>query len=208
VSGAAGFLPAYMVETLLMLNERDPAFGVQVVGLVRSAERAATRFAAYSGRNDLKLIEGDVSDPLVLDGRVDVVIHAASQASPRVYLTDPVGTLAANVIGTRNLLERARRDASEALLFFSSAEVYGEVTPNRVPTDEDAYGYLDPTCVRSCYAESKRLGETMCSAYHHQYGVPTMVVRPFHTMGRGSASTTVASLRISWPTSSPGARSR
>lgn len=43
VSGAAGFLPAYMVETLVMLNERDPAFGPQVVGLVRSAERAATR---------------------------------------------------------------------------------------------------------------------------------------------------------------------
>ena len=46
VSGAAGFLPAYMVETLLALNEHDPAFGVKVVGLVRDAGRADARSRA------------------------------------------------------------------------------------------------------------------------------------------------------------------
>jgi UDP-glucuronate decarboxylase len=50
---------------------------------------------------------------------------------------------------------------------------------------EDDYGYLDPLNVRSCYAESKRLGETLCNAWSHQYGVETRIARIFHTYGPG-----------------------
>jgi dTDP-glucose 4,6-dehydratase len=39
--------------------------------------------------------------------------------------------------------------------------------------------------VRACYAESKRMGETMCVAWHQQYGIPAHIVRPFHTYGPG-----------------------
>ncbi len=183
ISGAAGFLPAYMVETLLFLNESDPDFRVRVVGLVRNLDRARVRFDAYAGRGDLHLIEQDVSAPLELDERCEVIVHAAGQASPRFYDTDPVGTIDSAVLGTRSLLERARRDDSETVLVFSSGEVYGET--QTVPTTEDDYGPLDPTRVRSCYGESKRLAETLCVAYRHQYGVPVKLVRPYHTYGPG-----------------------
>lgn len=183
ISGAAGFLPAYMVETLLFLNESNPDFRVRVVGLVRNLDRARVRFDAYAGRGDLHLIEQDVSAPLELDERCEVIVHAAGQASPRFYDTDPVGTIDSAVLGTRSLLERARRDDSETVLVFSSGEVYGET--ETVPTTEDDYGPLDPTRVRSCYGESKRLAETLCVAYRHQYGVPVKVVRPYHTYGPG-----------------------
>jgi UDP-glucuronate decarboxylase len=183
VSGAAGFLPAYMVEALLYRNEIDPAFGVRVVGLVRNPDRARERFAGYAGRRDLELVAHDVTAALAPGIGGDVIVHAASQASPRFYETDPVGTIAANTLGTQHLLERAREAGAEGFLFFSSGEVYGE--PPVVPTPEDRYGYLDPTRVRSCYGESKRLGETLCVAYHHQHGVPATIVRPFHTYGPG-----------------------
>jgi nucleoside-diphosphate-sugar epimerase len=39
--------------------------------------------------------------------------------------------------------------------------------------------------VRSCYAESKRMGENMTACWHHQFGLSTVVVRPFHTYGPG-----------------------
>lgn len=185
VSGAAGFLPAYLVETLLYLNESRPGYGLRVVGLVRDLERAAHRFEAYAGRDDLALLRHDVSEPLRFEGRVDVVIHAASQASPVFYDVDPVGTLEPNVLGTHHLLERARADEARGFLFFSSGEVYGRLAPEDIPTREDRYGYLDPTLARSCYGESKRMGETLCAAYHHQHGVPTTMVRPYHTYGPG-----------------------
>ncbi len=91
--------------------------------------------------------------------------------------------MSANTLGTAQLLELARKHQAEGFLYFSSAEVYGE--PTRVPTSESDYGFLDPLAVRSCYAESKRMGENMCVSWHHQYGVPAKIVRPFHTYGPG-----------------------
>jgi len=186
VTGASGFLPAYMVETLLQLNQGLLSSApLRVIGLVRDRDRARARFASYLNTGHLRIIEQDVCDPLSIDGPVDFVIHAASQASPRFYGSDPVGTLSANVIGTRNLLELAREKKSSGFLFFSSGDVYGNVAPTQIPTREDVFGMLDPTDVRSCYGESKRVGETMCVCWAHQYRVPATIVRPFHTYGPG-----------------------
>ncbi|MDB4887190.1 MAG: dTDP-glucose 46-dehydratase [Gemmatimonadetes bacterium] len=187
VSGANGFLPAYLVESLLYRNESSGAAPTSVIALVRNAARAEQRFARYLGRDDLTLLVQDVTEPARITGPVHVIVHAASQASPKYYSTDPVGTLSANVLGTHHLLSLARAKRSERFLYFSSGEVYGEVGASQVPTRETDYGYLDPTAVRSCYAESKRLGETMCVAWAHQFGVPASIVRPFHTYGPGMA---------------------
>jgi UDP-glucuronate decarboxylase len=185
VTGANGFLPAYLVETLLYLNEKRQAHPTRVIGLVRNLDRALTRFSAYHDRSDLQWIVQDVCNPIVLDGQVDYIIHAASQASPRYYGIDPVGTLAPNVLGTYHLLNLAREKSVKGFLFFSSGEIYGQVDPNLIPTREDSYGTLDCATVRSCYAESKRMGETMCVSWAHQYNVPVKIVRPFHTYGPG-----------------------
>ena len=186
VSGANGFLPAYMVETLLYLNEKqNKSNPTTVIALVRNKKRALERFSAYQGRTDLRFLVQDVCQPAVLSESVHFVIHAASQASPKFYGSDPAGTLLANVLGTLHLLNLAKDKGSEAFLFFSSGEVYGRLDPGQIPTKEDVYGYVDPTDVRSCYGESKRLGETMCVAWAHQYRVPAKIVRPFHTYGPG-----------------------
>jgi nucleoside-diphosphate-sugar epimerase len=85
------------------------------------------------------------------------------------------------------LLEHAVKSQAEKFLFFSSGEVYGvPVDPSQLLSEQD-YGYIDPMNVRSCYAESKRIGETMCAAWAHQHGLHTTVVRPFHTYGPGMA---------------------
>ena len=185
ITGANGFLPAYMVETLLYLNDRKLNKPVNVLGLVRNRAKALKRFSHYEGRKDFELLVQDAAAPVIADRKIDYIVHAASQASPKYFGTDPVGTLLPNVLGTYHLLELARKNAVEGFLFFSSGEVYGEVDERKVPTKEDDYGYLDPTNIRSCYAESKRIGETMCVSWHHQYAVPAKIVRPFHTYGPG-----------------------
>jgi len=187
ISGANGFLPAYMVETLLYLNQQKSGRDkTKVIGIVRNREKSFARFAHYRGRSDLELRIQDVCAPLIIsEEQIDYIIHAASQASPKYYGTDPVGTLSPNVMGTANLLNLARERNAEGFLFFSSGEVYGEVDASRIPTKEDCYGYVDPTSVRSCYAESKRMGETMCVSWYHQYNVPAKIIRPFHTYGPG-----------------------
>lgn len=183
VSGAAGFLPAYMVETLAALNARGAS--IRVVGLVRNLEKARARLGHLTSLG-VKLMQQDIVDPLRADlPKADFIVHAASQASPRFYGLDPLGTIAANTTGTQHMLRHAKRSDCWSFLFFSSGEVYGVPLDDSKHLAETDYGYLDPATVRACYAESKRLGETLCVSWHHQFGVPARIVRPFHTYGPG-----------------------
>lgn len=182
ITGASGFLPAYLVETLLHLN-RTRDLDVHITALVRNRENYVMRFARHLDNRNLSVLVQDVSKPISLSLPHHFIIHAASQASPKFYGIDPVGTLSANVLGTMQLLELARKHPVISFMYFSSGEVYGET--QRVPTKESDYGYIDPTSIRSCYAESKRMGENMCVSWHAQYQVPTKIVRPFHTYGPG-----------------------
>lgn len=185
ITGANGMLPAYMVETLLYLNETRFEQKSRVIALVRNGEKAARRFAHYRDRGDLHILVQDVCSPVLVDTKIDIIIHAASQASPKYYGVDPVGTLMSNVSGTQIMLELARRSDCKAFLFFSSGEVYGTANASGMPVREDGYGAVDPLDIRACYPESKRMGETMCLAWMRQYGVATKIVRPFHTYGPG-----------------------
>lgn len=186
VAGAAGFLPAYMVETLLYLNDNFSC-DCRVIALVRSPEKAALRFGRYVERPDLVLIPGDVAFPPKTLPRADIVIHAASPASPKHFGRSPVGVMSANLLGMNSLLDLARLWGSEAFLYFSSGEVYGQLTASAPPAKENHYGYVDILDVRSCYAESKRAAETLGVSYWVEFGVPCKIVRPFHTYGPGMA---------------------
>ena len=187
VSGANGFLPAYMVETLLYLVDKKIITGLKILALVRNLTKAKTRFKYHINRNELFFINQDVCNLFEIHDKIDFIIHAASQASPKYFGTDPVGTLKANTVGTINLLNIARINNIESFLFFSTSEVYGLMSDDKIPIRENEYGYLDPINVRSCYSESKRMGETICVSYLHQYNIPVKIIRPFHIYGPGMA---------------------
>jgi nucleoside-diphosphate-sugar epimerase len=185
ITGANGFLPAYMVETLYFLANNSIVGNLKILALVRNKAKAEKRFLHLSNDNHFQLVVQDVCSPVTLCEPVHFIIHAASQASPKYYGIDPVGTLKANVIGTVNMCELARNNPIDSMLYFSSGEVYGEIDENIKNVSETEYGYLDPVNVRSCYGESKRMGENICVSYMHQYGVPVKIVRPAHTYGPG-----------------------
>ena len=158
ITGANGFLPAYMVETLLLLNNDILKYSpCKVIALVRNEKHTKERFSNYLSDENLKIIVQDVANEINLIEKIDYIVHAASPASPKYYNIDPVGVIMPNVLGTKNTLELARKNNIEGYLYFSSGEVYGQLDDGEVIT-EDNYGYLDPTTVRACYGESKRMG--------------------------------------------------
>jgi len=185
ITGANGFLPAYMVETLLSLNQNilcdRPC---RVIALVRNEAHAKQRFNTYLNNNRFCLLVQDVSEPIQVAEKIDYIVHAASPASPKYYNNDPVGVIIPNVLGTKNTLDLAVANKVDGYLYFSSGEVYGELPAGEVMT-EDNYGYLDPMAVRACYGESKRMGENLCVSYGHQFKMPVKIVRPGHTYGPG-----------------------
>jgi UDP-glucuronate decarboxylase len=184
ITGANGFVPAYMLETLLFLNDVRQA-DIRVIALVRNPEKASKRLGHLYHRPDLAMVVQDVRSPYTGPSEVNFVIHAASQASPRFYGIDPAGTFETNVTGTLRMLEVARDARSEGFLFFSSGEVYGRQSNLSHPVREVDFGSLDPIDLRSCYAEGKRAGESLCACWRAQYGVPAKVVRLSHTYGPG-----------------------
>jgi len=186
VTGANGFIPSYIVYTLLELNnlkfENSP---MTILALVRNKEKAAKKFSQFMLNENFHLIVSDVSQPIQLRENINIIIHAASQASPKYYGTDPVGTLKANTIGTVNMLELARNNGVEKFLYISSGEVYGVLDGSLNMIAESYTGNVDITNVRSCYAESKRMGENMCVCWSHQYGFHVNMLRLAHTYGPG-----------------------
>lgn len=184
ISGASGFLPTYIVEVLLYLNETKQ-LNIRILGLVRNIEKAKEKFLHHKENKNLILISQDVCDKIEIDEKIDFIIHAASQATPKIFSKDPVGTITPNVIGTSNLLNLAADKKVECFLFFSTTGVYGFVDEKSYPIKEDCFGSLNPTDLASCYIESKRMGENMCVAWMHQYGVPIKIVRPAITYGPG-----------------------
>lgn len=187
VTGAGGFLGGYLIRVLLGLHAAGcVAQPIRVLALVRDADRGRARLMEQSTNPDLEFHTWNLNDIAIPElGDCNYVIHAASQASPRFYGADPIGTLMPNAVGTASLLQALQRCPDpRGFLFVSTSEVYGQVDGERT-LDETDFGRLDPATVRACYAESKRLGETLCVAWHQQYGLPTYIVRPFHTYGPG-----------------------
>jgi UDP-glucuronate decarboxylase len=193
ITGGAGFLGHYFVQAALywnthINNDGSPIHVVVFDNFVRGMPDWLSRL---EGDRNLTLVRHDIRNPLPADiGDVQFVIHAASIASPTYYKRDPIGTMDANVNGLRMLLEYARDQKRkdkpvEGFLFFSSSEIYGDPTPDNIPTPETYRGFVSCTGPRACYDEAKRYGETLCVNFAHQFDIPVKVARPFNNYGPG-----------------------
>ncbi len=134
--------------------------------------------------HEFDIISGRVGD-IPECKSADFVIHMASIASPTFYRQHPIETLDANIWGLRSLLEYYKERDIAGFLFFSSSELYGDPSPDRIPTDEEYRGNVSATGPRACYDESKRFGETMCGLFARKYNMPIGVARPFNNYGPG-----------------------
>lgn len=82
------------------------------------------------------------------------MICAASNASPDLYVGDPVGTLCGNILGLKTILDGCVEKQVGRLLYVSSSEVYGPQDTSK-PLSEDLISAVNPVSVRSCYPIGK-----------------------------------------------------
>jgi len=121
-----------------------------------------------------------------IDNKFDIIIHAASIASPVYYRKYPLETIDSNVTGIRKVLDYSKKNNSKVkILYFSTSEIYGDPVYDQIPTPETYRGNVSCIGPRACYDESKRLAETLCYIYSEYFKVPVIVVRPFNNYGPG-----------------------
>ena len=173
VAGGAGFLGSHLCDRLL---ER----GDQVLCVDDHSSSDGNNLAALLGQNRFTFIHHDVVQPFGQLPKIDEIYNLASPASPPHYQIDPVRTLLTNVLGSRNLLEVARRFGAK-IFQASTSEIYGD--PLEHPQTESYRGHVNPIGPRACYDEGKRAAETLFFDYHRCYGLRIRVARIFNTYG-------------------------
>ena len=173
MSGAAGFIGSHFCDRLI-------ADGHEVIALDNLITGSCANIAHLMDHPRFEYREWDVTQPFEIDFQVDGSLHLASLASPKDYLEHPIETLESGSIGTRNMLELARKNGARFLLT-STSECYGD--PLVHPQVESYWGNVNPVGTRSCYDESKRYAEALTMAYHRVHGVRTNIARIFNTYG-------------------------
>lgn len=176
ITGATGLVGAFLTDCLLALSDQN-ALDLRLYALCRNAARAKERFGER-----VNAIAADVSEANALP-ECDYIIHAASNAHPKAFSADPVGTMLANILGVRNLLEHLRAQRHGRLLFVSTGEIYGDNPAIRDGFSETDFGKIDSMNPRACYPESKRAAETLCASYLSQYRVDSVVARLCYVYG-------------------------
>ena len=192
ITGGGGFLGYYLVQTIVHWNDRhNTSQSIHLTVTDNFLRGVPAWLENIEGHKDVEWTTHDVRDPLPNTlPHFQYIIHAASIASPTYYRLHPIETMDANVIGLRNLLEythsrKKQADAVKGMLFFSSSEIYGDPTPEHIPTPETYAGLVSCTGPRACYDESKRYGETLCVNFSRQFGLPVKIARPFNNYGPG-----------------------
>lgn len=177
LSGATGMLGSFLVDVLMEKNQQG--LNLDVFCLGRSKEKAQKRFSKYDSDNKWQFIPYDVNEPLERNdiGQVDFILHLASNTHPLQYSTDPIGTITANIIGLKNMLDFAVEHSVSRFAFASSNEIYGENRGDRELFDEDYCGYINSNTMRAGYPESKRCGEALCQAYLAQKKLDVVIPR-------------------------------
>ena len=180
ITGTAGFIGFHLARLLLVEGFRVQGYdGMTDYYDVRLKQR---RHAMLLQHPNFSAMEGMLEDQARFDAladefRPDVIVHLAAQAGVRYSLENPRAYLDANVIGTFNVMEAARRLAVKHLLMASTSSVYGANTEMPFTETEKADTQL------TIYAATKKANESMAHAYAHLWNLPTTMFRFFTVYG-------------------------
>ena len=180
ITGANGFIAGYLIKLLIFLNI-DKKFKIKIFLTTRNKEKVKKKFINNKTKKFITILDTNLNKKLKISKKVDYILHAASNASPKNYKKFPLETLEPNVLGTYNLLSYAAKFKIESFIFFSSGEVYGN-SKNAVLKEEKLFDF-DPLSLRAAYVEGKKIAETLCYSYFKQKKVPVKILRIFHTYG-------------------------
>jgi len=180
MTGGAGFIGSTLIGRLIEQNR---------VVVFDNLSRNALAGLPYASHPNLTLVIGDVTDAealraAMIEAGPHIVVHMAAIAGIDTVIKSPTTTMRVNLMGTLNALESARQvPGLERFVDFSTSEVFGS---NAFRAEESGLASIGAVGeARWIYAVSKLTGEHMAHAYHREFGLPAVTLRPFNVYGPG-----------------------
>lgn len=166
VTGGNGFLGAWIIRRL-----RADRLPVRVFDLVENRELVEL---IAGGTNGIEWVTGDIADPVAVRAAAkgtSRIIHLAGLLT-QACAADPVRGAQVNLIGTLNVFEAARTQGHSAVIYTSSAAVFGPAD-GRTPAPQTQYGAFKLAC------------ESSARAYWADHGIASIGFRPYVVYGPG-----------------------
>lgn len=178
VTGASGFAGGHLISHLL-------ACGDQVTGTHLGHEQPDLECELV----ELDIADRDAFESVVKDLKPDVVYHLAAMAFVPDAEKNFDRVLSINVGGVYNLLNALRSAALQArVVFISSSEVYGKITPDQLPISEKSR--IQPA---NNYSLTKAMAELVLKRFEGYQGISPVIMRAFNHIGPGQRNDFVVS---------------
>ncbi|MBE9127376.1 MULTISPECIES: dTDP-glucose 4,6-dehydratase [unclassified Coleofasciculus] len=187
VTGGAGFIGSNFVHYWC---DRYPGDRVVVLDLLSYAGNRRN-LEALEGNPNFRFVQGDICDRTLADAllqaeNIDTIAHFAAESHVDRSILGPEAFVRTNVLGTSTLLEafrqhwqqRGQKNNTFRFFHISSDEVFGSLNPESPPFTETT-----PYSPNSPYAASKAGSDHIVRAYHHTYGLPTLITNCSNNYG-------------------------
>lgn len=173
ISGATGFVGTYLTDYLLSKGD------TKIIGTSLSGKTSPKENCEIV---TLNLLDGQSVEKLIVERKPDEIYHLAALSSPKQSFINPAETMTNNITAEINILEALRKNnmQSTKVLITSSAEVYGLVSTDDLPIDENT-----PLQPSNPYAVSKIAQDFLGLQYYLSYKLHIIRVRPFNHIGPG-----------------------
>ncbi len=184
ISGGTGLIGSLCTMGLAYI-EQHKQLGIKIYVIVRNINKARLVLGEFVQKTYVTIIENDIiRDIPEINDKIDYVIHTAAITNSKMMVDNPVLTIKTAIWGTYNMLECAKEFGAR-LVNLSSMEVYGDMGQANETISENRLGTIDLSSIRSCYPESKRMGEMLCKAYMVEYKTDVISVRLAQCFGPG-----------------------
>ena len=178
ITGGAGFIASTLISKLVEDNE---------IVVYDNFHRDTISSTGLVDHKNVTIVKGDVLDLESMTEAMrgcNAVIHAAGIAGIDTVVKNPVKTMQVNMLGTAKALAAAQEVGVDyRFIDFSTSEVFGSMAFRSTEKDETVAGSAGEA--RWTYAVSKLAGEHLAKAYHSEYNLPVVTVRPFNVYGPG-----------------------
>ena len=183
ITGGAGFIGSNLIHYWLAQNPGDTI--VNFDALTYAGNLA--NLAGVESNPNYHFFQGDLRKQEQLDEvfeqfSIDSVIHLAAESHVDRSINDPSPFIDSNIKGTFQLLETARNHWQEDLkdhrfLHVSTDEVYGTLGKEGLFTEQTPFAPNSP------YSSSKASSDHLVRAWHHTFGMDTLITHCSNNYG-------------------------